>query len=728
MGWTLNVAQSDTSGERAPAAIESLIKQLLVTFKAVKLYPPTSTIPRENAREVVAVLRQQLRQCSSIRIVVTKDGLLFDSLPILAGQPAFASFARELYSRNLSDVRFHVGVTEEQVTAFLGILLESAEEIDAAGGFEARLWERQVDGITVSTVASKIVDAEIPEELEQAPLAGEPWPPKSERIDALLDARSALKPRDQRLLIRFIASPKLVQRYLADVALSRAAAGAIGALAERVSTFARLANGELGEDRNALFRSIAEAVMGLDPESRHRLLVDRLLADARIDDAVAEVVRQLDLDEVCRALADGLRPDPVSRDGISRALRNLALISRASKDDVSAAARSALLGAGADEAEATAMMEHALPTYLQVTERIDSQLDGAVNGVLKLIDFAPSRELLSGEADPDLMALRAEALANVSDGEVIASLVTLATLERRPDVFGSIVATLEAGLGMLIEWGDFEIAADAATALDALARDEALGEAQRARVAEVLQGLAQPRQIRSIAMAMRVFESGSPEYVICRRLLGLLGARTIDPLLEVLADEPDMAARKALVDLVTDLAPGHVQRLGDRVNDPRWYFVRNVVSILGSTRGSDTLPYLDRTLRHADSRVRRETIRALSNIRDPRAEEMLAASLADDDPQNVQLAARYLGSGRVLGATKALLAVARGEGRGNRDVGPRVEAIEALGRIGAIDAAPALSELANRRSIIRSGRAREIRAAAQSALATLGSVTKGDAS
>ena len=96
--------------------------------------------------------------------------------------------------------------------------------------------------------------------------------------------------------------------------------------------------------------------------------------------------------------------------------------------------------------------------------------------------------------------------------------------------------------------------------------------------------------------------------------------------------------------------------------------------------------------------MRRETIRALSQMSDRLADEMLVAALSDDDAQNVQLAARYLGSEGCRSAVPTLEQVARGEGHGNRDNGPRVEAIEALGRIGAVEAMPTLRMLAGRRA------------------------------
>ena len=80
---------------------------------------------------------------------------------------------------------------------------------------------------------------------------------------------------------------------------------------------------------------------------------------------------------------------------------------------------------------------------------------------------------------------------------------------------------------------------------------------------------------------MRVYPKGSAEYEAARRLIDLLGGRALSPLLENLADEPDMAARKSLVDLLSTMAQDHIPKLGACVSDSRWYFVRNVVAILG---------------------------------------------------------------------------------------------------------------------------------------------------
>jgi HEAT repeat protein len=202
-------------------------------------------------------------------------------------------------------------------------------------------------------------------------------------------------------------------------------------------------------------------------------------------------------------------------------------------------------------------------------------------------------------------------------------------------------------------------------------------------------------------------------------VLVLLGGYAMTPLLDALAEEPDMAGRKALVEILSEIAQPQMQVLAAHVSDPRWYFVRNVVSILGSTRSPEALAPLSRTIRHADARVRRESIRAVAGIRDRRAGELLVAVLHDEDAQNVGLAARYLGTLRVTAALPALAAVATGEGAGSRETSARLEAIEALGRLGVPEAGKVLKGIAHRKSLLRQSQAGALRLAAAAALAEL---------
>jgi HEAT repeat protein len=698
----------------APEAVERFVKQLLVAQRAVRLYPASSEIPQASANDLLGMLRGLLREQPELRFQVTKDALLYNALPVLPGMKPFEAFARDFYHRNLAEVRFHSGVTPREVVDFLRVLQDPPEAISAAGGFEQRLWGLQVDGVTVRVVSTKIVDADLTDE-SAAPIPGQDWPPSRERIDELIDAAYGARPRDQRVLVRFTQNPRLVSRYLAELASEgRGGRPLTNLIAGRVVSLTHAAMAELTEDQPALFRSIAEALLSLDPDVCRDVLVERLLPESRLDAGVASMMRQFELGELCKALVEGLGPDAVSRDGLSRALRNLAVISLHPREAVFDAAGAALRESGVAEETVSSVLQGAAPAQLKVRQH-EGQGD-SVESILRLVDLAP----VAPEAlDAEVSGLRDEVADGISDGDILVSVVTLITIERRSEMFASLMSIAEDGLSLLLEFGEYADAVTVASALVSLRDDESLDPAQRDRVRRALVDMASPRDMRDVATAIRVHAAGTPVHDQCKQLIATLGGLTIAPLLEVLADEPDMAARKALIDMIGQMAPRHIAELADRTTDSRWYFVRNVVGLLGSTRDPAALQSLNRTLRHTDARVRRETIRAVASIRDMLAEQMLAAALTDEDSQNVGLAARYLGNLGSRSAVSALAAVARGDGRGNRELAPRIEAIEALGRLATPEAEAAILDVAHSRSILRSGRTREIQAAAEAALAAI---------
>jgi hypothetical protein len=703
---------------KVPANVERFVRQLVVTYKAVMLYPPASTIPRDNATDTIRLLSDIFRERAELRFIIQKNGMFFGDVPVFPGQSAFTNFSQELYHRGLAEVRFHTGIDARDIVSFLGVMKSTPQEVAAAGGFEARLWELGVDTVTVAEAQLSLVDAPTLGETPDEPAQRLSTP----EIDELLAAAYGGRPRDQRVLTRFMGDSAAVKDYLTETFSGRGDRNAaMIAVGESFSELAQVASTQDVEERLQLFRSLAESLMDLDPDMRRDLLVEHVLPEAKTSDSLASVVRQMDIDAVCRMLVDGLDADQVSREGLARAIRNLAQISMSSREDVVNAAGAAMRGAGFSEGVVGSVIETAAPSRLEVRDASAKSAgeEQPVEAIFKLMDLAPTPVKTFVDGNPGVVKLQEEARRGITDGDIIGALVSLVALDPREGPFATTMSMLEDSLELLIERGDLDVAADASETLLAAIDNPELSPEQRNRLRKSLERFGETRNVRSIVQALRLYPVGSSENHAARRLLDVLGADVISPLLEQLANEPDMASRKAMVDLLSELASEHIQELGRHISDPRWYVSRNVVSILGATHSSAALPYLERTIRHAEPRVRRETIRALSGIQDRLANEMLMAALQDDDPQNVQLSARYLGATGERRAVAALELVARGEGRGNRDTGPRVEAIEALGRLGAREAMPTLEALSGKRAVFRQAQARELRAAADSAIARI---------
>lgn len=700
--------------------VERFLRALVAVDKAVSLYPPASSIPQEAADAAAAVLAEALQEVSEVSLVVTKQGLYSDGDPLFPDQSAYEGFSLSLYNRHLAEVRFHTGAKASDIISFLLVLALQPEEIAAGGGFEARLWELGVSTVTVTDAHVAIVDAGI--SADEATAMEAPRLSRNE-IDELLAAAYGGRPRDQLTVARFLGDHVGVADYLTQTYIGSGTTPDLLTAAERFAELAEIAYEVGGESGRAqLMKALGDAFTELPSGLKRQLLMDEVLPEARTNEALASVIRQMDIDEVCRMLVEDLDEDQASREGMARAIRNLSMISMADRDEVKSAAGAAMRGAGFSEGMVGEVLESAAPSRLTVRDgaSTSSQAEKPADAIFKLMDLAPTpKREIAEEDDPALRAIQEEARRGITDGEVIMALVSLVGMDARLEQFAGTMSMLEDSLDVLIERGEFDVAADAADALSEAAKNEQLDSAQRERVRKAVTRFMKPEDIKSVAHALRLYKPGSLEYESARRLLDVMGSGAVSPMLEQLADETDMAARKALIDLLSRMAIQFIAEFGAYVSDSRWFVVRNVVTILGATKSSAALPYLERTVRHPEPRVRREVLRALSGLNDRMAHQMLISMLDDDDAQNVQLAARYLGAAQVESAIPPLEQVARGEGRGNRDSGPRVEAIEALGRIRSRAALPTLEALAGKRSILGAAKAREIRAAAESAIARI---------
>ena len=102
--------------------------------------------------------------------------------------------------------------------------------------------------------------------------------------------------------------------------------------------------------------------------------------------------------------------------------------------------------------------------------------------------------------------LRRGGARGITDGDIFVALVTLVTLDERAEPFASIMSHARGHLGLLIERGEFEVAADAAEALLTGEREgPRLSTAQRRRVAHAVGSSRTPSEMRALDHALRLY-------------------------------------------------------------------------------------------------------------------------------------------------------------------------------------------------------------------------------
>jgi len=131
-------------------------------------------------------------------------------------------------------------------------------------------------------------------------------------------------------------------------------------------------------------------------------------------------------------------------------------------------------------------------------------------------------------------------------------------------------------------------------------------------------------------------------YAEVTAFLKMLPWQAVDPLVWALGELDHYPARRAICQALETLAVEHPDVLGKGTESPRWYVVRNVVSILGKIGDRRAFAYFKRSIQHPDIRVRKETVMSAARIISDEAGEFLITALQDQDEKIQMMALREI--------------------------------------------------------------------------------------
>ncbi len=206
----------------------------------------------------------------------------------------------------------------------------------------------------------------------------------------------------------------------------------------------------------------------------------------------------------------------------------------------------------------------------------------------------------------------------------------------------------------------------------------------RPRMTEALRKSISKTAIVSAIGEMRKLHKDSPEYQTIYSYLSCMERETTQALLELLAEENDRTVRLTLLDLVKEFGKNQIALLGEYLSDGRWYFVRNIVNILGETGTDQAIAFLRKAADHENVRIRQEVIKGLLAIGGKKAAAVLAKFLRDKDADVQITAVRAFADFPGIGAEESIPLATFLEGRelNKKDQELTLEAIKALGKIG----------------------------------------------
>ncbi len=311
-------------------------------------------------------------------------------------------------------------------------------------------------------------------------------------------------------------------------------------------------------------------------------------------------------------------------------------------------------------------------------------LDDPANSII-MQEF--SSEAISGqlENEPDVLFEFLEVLTEV--------LVTGSTDEE----VGSASKAISDVLSSYLDWGEF------GSLTLAVRRLQSISETTPARSTEItgiLDGLASPDALRkSIFELDGKLAERRPQL---EELLYLLRHAAYPSLVELLAEAGGKTSRKCILNVCTMGEGVPLPLVTAKMNDPRWYVVRNMVFMLGALGDPEAGSHLEGALDHPDERVRREAVRSLSGLGGPRANYLITSSLTDPAPSVRILAARALARLGQPDAAAAILTQITSKDFPGRDDTEVEVFFEALGEVADDRALPFLQDLWGGKTFLRS--------------------------
>jgi HEAT repeat protein len=218
-----------------------------------------------------------------------------------------------------------------------------------------------------------------------------------------------------------------------------------------------------------------------------------------------------------------------------------------------------------------------------------------------------------------------------------------------------------------------------------------LPEFQRLRLSQAIDRAGDPQRIHALEPVLNQWGAKESDQVYEFWLL--LNKNALLPLIELLGQLTQVKMRRVICEALIHLGHEDIDPLIQKLDDPRWFVVRNVVYILGKIGQDKVLENFRKLIDHKEVKVRKELLHTLDGMKDHRAMELLVRFLNDPESTLRILAIRSLTSQNYQGALETLKNLIEEREFVVRDLYEKKEIFEALGKMGGSSIVPKMRKL-----------------------------------
>jgi len=187
------------------------------------------------------------------------------------------------------------------------------------------------------------------------------------------------------------------------------------------------------------------------------------------------------------------------------------------------------------------------------------------------------------------------------------------------------------------------------------------------------------------------------------RILVMLAEFSINRILNLLKESDDSSERILILNLIPDMGPAAAPAVIDMIKqDTPWYYLRNLVRLLGRIGSEEHAKFLAQFLSYDDYRVQRETLKSICNIGGSHRGVILMDALTKCDDRIKANIVTTLGSLKYGDAVNPLILLFKSKLMISEEL--KIDLQEkiclALGHIGDREALPFLAEISKQGSLL----------------------------
>jgi len=658
-----------------------IIREFNIARRHVSSYPKGHPLVSGSCERVASLFRELFSYRDEITMGIAKDSLIIDGISFNTISPFALHFARSLFYHRIAVVTFKKGLTVDEIEKFNHTLAEKRENIALKGGIERVFQEAGLTNLNVKEISYdgiKVIEhaSGKPESVEGSTTSL--WEMLVKEL-MQCDLHCSIMPPDQEYLTEVLQNQSPENQFLGM---------------ERLATFMlkNTAVQPLSFQETDALRWILEFVGRLKPALRKQF--------------IASVLGILENDEeAARNILSGLPPEFVSNP--SNSLNN------------NSNTPSSLFINALENLYGCSISENDYNLCPDIKDNVPrEELISKISVIFRETreeEFIPTeyleklKTLINYREIPGPKEIDIHELTRTLSSESVETATSAIILDSIQFAADEHMETLTASLLELrrffLEVGDFRSLEDMYDRLTRSGFDST--KAIHSLKDKIIVTFELEDFTGEVLCGLKLW--GKAKFQEIGSLIQKVGKPFIDPMLDRLAEEENITIRRFFLEHLRRMAPLARESVLARLEDKRWYFVRNLLIILRHSMDPRMTGHLRQVASHPHPKVRQKVTEILLIAGDPEGDRLLLNDLTGDNPAFRLHAIQQAERSSHPDVAAALMGILQRKGFSPEAMTEKKASIRALADLGDARAIPVLERFMKKWFLFRHAQAMELK-------------------